>query len=105
MPRPKRFKDTAEYQRWYREQNKERLNKRRRELRQKRLEKELAASTARNRAKGHQERIEGRKRRTRIAVNTQRRWVIYEDRVYCNSQIGFTLDDLKAMMQALREAD
>lgn len=103
MPRPKRFESVAAYQKWYREQNKERLNKRRRDLRQARLEQELAASTARNRAKGHQEQVHGRKRRRRIAVNTTRRWAIYEDRVYCNSQIGFTLDDLKVMMQALRE--
>jgi hypothetical protein len=85
----------------YAKEHGEKLNKTRRDRRQSNLAKDRAKTEARNRAKGHQPRPEGHKRQTRVAVNTRRRWVIYHDRIYCNSQIGFTSQDLREMRRAL----
>lgn len=95
--------ERREYMRKYQKARREELALRRRELRQKNIAYERKRAEEKNRAKGHAPRPQGTRRRTRIAVDATRRWVIFEDRCYTNSQIGFTAADLKEMQSKLVE--
>lgn len=93
-----------DYFKKYRAKHKAKLNKRRRELYRKNRAEELARHEKASRKKGMKKREgTGEWAGKRVRVSATRRWVRYEDRIYCNSELGFTLQDVLDMAKALSE--
>lgn len=89
-------KKQAEYLKKYARRMAERRNRQRRERYQETKLQEGQTVTPKPVKKS-------KRAKPRMVVGKRRRWVIYEGRLYTNSQLGFTMEDLVQMTQELQQ--
>lgn len=104
MPAKTSTEDRRAYYKEWREKNKEEIRLKDKLRRIEKREVILKRKEKANRAKGHQPRLgPGDRVQMRVHVPKVRRYMIVAERVFFNSQIGFTWDELTAIRKEFEE--